>query len=166
MNDKTSHRTTFKIPPLSEFAASLRNRKWSFEVVEDVDIRSDVRIEAFDLFKEEIMFFRIAQTAGRNHVLSFCNAMFNRKKAFSRRTEEEKIANFVYLVQPQEFKDYCHQLERHDWYFTFSDDHDVYRRGSASEDKLKQIADKNGGQYALMFDAYCNKRSNQIANSK
>ena len=36
-------------------------------------------------------------------------------------------------------KDYITRLENHDWSYTFSDDHEVWKKGEESREKLKEL---------------------------
>jgi len=42
------------------------------------------------------------------------------------------------------------QLNRHDWYYNFSDDHSVWRRGVSEEDRLKALSATVEGGSELM----------------
>lgn len=49
--------------------------------------------------------------------------------------------------------DYWDQLSKHDWYWDFSDDHRVWRRGSDEQGRLENI----GGQSAahkILYDGF------------
>lgn len=45
--------------------------------------------------------------------------------------------------------EYYDQLERHDWYYEWSDDHGVWERGSADASRLKQISEESPEHKAL-----------------
>ena len=36
-------------------------------------------------------------------------------------------------------KDYITRLENHDWSYTFSDDHEMWKKGEESREKLKEL---------------------------
>jgi hypothetical protein len=40
------------------------------------------------------------------------------------------------MATPEELSAYWDRLNRHDWWYMMSDDHNVYRRGSAAESKI------------------------------
>jgi hypothetical protein len=48
-------------------------------------------------------------------------------------------------MKPIDF--FMEKLEAHDWYYEFSDDIKVYRRGKASEEELKKEAQENGPEF-------------------
>lgn len=48
---------------------------------------------------------------------------------------------------------YWEMLNQHDWYYSYSDDGSVYRRGSEAEAKLLAIAKKSPEHQAL-FDGF------------
>lgn len=53
------------------------------------------------------------------------------------------------------YRDYFKQLQQHDWYFSFSDDHSVYKAGAANLKKLKDIAAKSKSPLPQkMFDTW------------
>ena len=37
-------------------------------------------------------------------------------------------------------KEYLKALESHDWYYNYSDDHQVYMKGSSEKDNLRKLA--------------------------
>ncbi len=49
------------------------------------------------------------------------------------------------------------QCKRADWYYSYSDDIGVYRRGKAHCDQLKAAADSKGGNYTLIYKHYSSK---------
>ena len=51
----------------------------------------------------------------------------------------------------QQFYD---RLAKHDWYFSFSDDHLVYHRGAAADDRLKADAKSYGLAYQELHEAF------------
>ena len=44
------------------------------------------------------------------------------------------------MITIQEFEDYLDKLEYHDWYYEYSDDGEVWRKGQAARQQLKAIA--------------------------
>lgn len=50
-------------------------------------------------------------------------------------------------------KDYYQMLANHDWYFNYSSDSKVYRRGQESFAKLSMIT-KESEEHNKLFDAY------------
>lgn len=57
------------------------------------------------------------------------------------------------IVMPslQEFYD---MLEAHDWYYAFSDAHNVWLAGEAARDKLNTIAEAGGSEYKKLLKKY------------
>lgn len=49
---------------------------------------------------------------------------------------------------------YFDDLDRHDWYFTFSDDSRVYRNGVDDNKRLSAIATRLGGDHAALYEAF------------
>lgn len=47
-------------------------------------------------------------------------------------------------------------LRNHDWTFEYSDDHSVWRRGSAELSAIKDIVEAGGKEYKNLFDEYSN----------
>ena len=40
-------------------------------------------------------------------------------------------------------KDYYDMLEKHDWYYSYSDDHKVWMRGNKAQDLLEELAEES-----------------------
>jgi hypothetical protein len=40
-------------------------------------------------------------------------------------------------------KEYYNELRRHDWYYEYSDDHGVWRRGCDNHNKLRSMSDES-----------------------
>lgn len=53
-------------------------------------------------------------------------------------------------ITPHEF---YQELENHDWFFRYSDDGNVYRRGEANWERIQDLA-KTDPLFKLMFDDY------------
>ena len=56
-------------------------------------------------------------------------------------------------MNDEELKQYWHRLERHDWFYEYSDDHSVWKRGSDYERELMYDARK-GKRAESLFEAY------------
>lgn len=50
-------------------------------------------------------------------------------------------------------KEYYKELENHDWYYSFSDDDTMYKRGYENELKLKKMAE-NLEKYQNLYAAF------------
>lgn len=48
-----------------------------------------------------------------------------------------------------ELGEYYDELEKHDWFYDYSDDHSVWRRGQAARNKLSSIASQSPEHKAL-----------------
>lgn len=46
------------------------------------------------------------------------------------------------------------ELDGHDWYYAFSDDHNVWRRGQAHADGIKKLAEQCGRDGQRLVQAY------------
>lgn len=51
-------------------------------------------------------------------------------------------------------KEFYNELEKHDWYYYFSDDMSVDRRGAANRARLLKVAEDGGEAYKKLWDAY------------
>jgi len=49
---------------------------------------------------------------------------------------------------------YYDMLVRHDWYYTYSDDHRYYLRGRDKEIELLKIAGELGKEYKDLYDSF------------
>lgn len=45
-------------------------------------------------------------------------------------------------------------LNNHDWTYNYSDDHSVWRRGTAEYSAIKEIVEAGGDEYKKLFEAY------------
>ena len=45
-------------------------------------------------------------------------------------------------------------LERHDWYYDWSDDHRVWRKGTRERNILESLAKENGPEYQTLLEQY------------
>lgn len=46
------------------------------------------------------------------------------------------------------------QLRNHDWTFEYSDDHSVWRRGSAELSAIREVVEAGGEEYKKLFEEY------------
>ena len=53
----------------------------------------------------------------------------------------------------EELKEYYQQLTWHDWFYEYSDDHSVWRRGNQKERELMSIAQKDK-RAEVLFEGY------------
>jgi hypothetical protein len=58
------------------------------------------------------------------------------------------------MQQHISLSDFYSQLQRHDWFYNFSDDNRVFRAGDADAKRLKQVATSNGPEYISLLEAY------------
>lgn len=49
---------------------------------------------------------------------------------------------------------YYDELARHDWYYDWSDDHSVWRRGQTATGRLVRIAQQGGPEYQALLTAW------------
>lgn len=75
---------------------------------------------------------------------------------------KESVNDVLGNTDDEELKDYALRLSRHDWYYSFSDNCGVYRRGSDVERSLKEVAATKGGKYKELYDLYNNHVSKTI----
>lgn len=61
---------------------------------------------------------------------------------------------------------YWDELNKHDWYYAFSDDGLVYSRGSANEGRLKALAKQSPAHQQLFNDFYDHHFSGASWNTK
>ena len=50
--------------------------------------------------------------------------------------------------------EYYEMLKNHDWYYDFSDDHEVWKAGNANIRLIRAIAEAKQADYKRMFDAF------------
>ena len=47
------------------------------------------------------------------------------------------------------WEDYMDKLRKHDWYYEYSDDHGVWRRGSDERDQLRRLQEEIDSDYKV-----------------
>lgn len=57
------------------------------------------------------------------------------------------------LVSSENIREYFDELSNHDWYYDYSDDHSVWKRGSANRDRLMNTAAKDS-HYKKMYSEF------------
>ena len=73
-------------------------------------------------------------------------------------------------MNDEELKQYWHRLERHDWFYEYSDDHSVWKRGSDYERELMYDARKDKRAESLfelscIYDAWKRETKRPLTNS-
>ena len=51
----------------------------------------------------------------------------------------------------QEFYD---ELEKHDWFYAYSDDHRVWKKGADNRMRLLRLISENGEQFEKLYDDF------------
>jgi hypothetical protein len=51
-------------------------------------------------------------------------------------------------------QEYWDMLDKHDWYFMFSDDRHVYEKGWQAENRLLKLAEDGGEEYRELFNGF------------
>ena len=46
-------------------------------------------------------------------------------------------------------EDYIYKLKTHDWYYEYSDDHSVWKRGEAEKDQLRRLQEEIDNDYKV-----------------
>ena len=59
-------------------------------------------------------------------------------------------------VSSENISEYFRELQRHDWYYEYSDDHSVWKRGSDERTRLTQKKEYVGGVYHEMYSEFYN----------
>lgn len=62
--------------------------------------------------------------------------------------------------------EYKQQLEKHDWFYAFSDSHYVWQKGMMREKQLMHIAETQGNEFKKAFNEAHAKRFNTDTFSK
>ena len=65
-----------------------------------------------------------------------------KEKAAVDAADKEKLANKIKYSDSDEMKEYIKLLKSHDWTYQYSDDHSVWKRGSAEADAIRSLGDK------------------------
>lgn len=50
--------------------------------------------------------------------------------------------------------EYYDKLEKHDWFYDFSDDRNVRMKGQDDDREIKQIADTHGDKYLALYQCF------------
>ncbi|MCX4151017.1 MULTISPECIES: hypothetical protein [Paraburkholderia] len=67
---------------------------------------------------------------------------------------EDHIDAEVDVYPSMNIEKYYHNLDRHDWYFTFSDDPSVYKQGNKDNERIHGIARQHGQDYLALLEAF------------
>lgn len=62
------------------------------------------------------------------------------------------MENFT-MSDPISLRDYWDSLNRHDWYYDYSDDHGVWKRGSSERSRLRALS-MQSREHRDMFDKF------------
>ena len=65
-----------------------------------------------------------------------------KEKASVDAADKEKLANKIKYSDSPEMEEYIKMLKSHDWTYDYSDDHSVWKRGSAEADAIRSLGDK------------------------
>jgi hypothetical protein len=57
-------------------------------------------------------------------------------------------------------EEYIKQLNSHDWFYYFSDDHGVWQRGEGEHHRLLHIAQSGSNEFKKAYNDACAKRFN------
>jgi hypothetical protein len=52
-------------------------------------------------------------------------------------------------------QDYYEELDKHDWYYQYSDDSRVYNKGQQNADRLKRISEESP-KHKILWEGFCN----------
>ena len=65
-----------------------------------------------------------------------------KEKAAVDAADKEKLANKIKYSDSPEMEEYIKMLKSHDWTYDYSDDHSVWKRGSAEAAEIRRLGDK------------------------
>jgi hypothetical protein len=147
---------------LSDFIRTVYGRVWSFQMATAVKIEERNTLEVFDKLDEERQLLALAEQQGTEPVRIFCSAVFRAKEKLIERTREEKAARIFYALMDEDVQRYEQRLHNHDWFYSFSDDIAVYRRGSVLEEELKEMA-KASPLHQKLWDYYATECARAIS---
>jgi hypothetical protein len=159
---------------LAHFRKELEEHVWSFQ--------TDSYHTLVESHNKEIEFFKTAMRLGIQGVDEFVyardeamrqitRAEFDRGVAWQKSIDQNSIdylkkqleeTQNKYMTPLDFFKE---KLERHDWYYSFSDDMSVYRRGAAAEEALLKEANELGPEFEKAFQDKRNAIVERIRNS-
>ena len=152
-NKKTEQKRKFKfIPSLDEFRDRLHFHKWSFDQDNFRDYTEAAGKEAF--------LYDLAMHAGMEYVKAFALRQKNvvsEKVAAALREEivrSQEMLRTAHITGDEEFDEFTKNIRNHDWYWQYSDDGDVARRGSAAEDWIMKKMKEKGGIYLAYYNKY------------
>ena len=158
---------------LAQFTEKLEEHLWSFMAVSYHDLTTAQAAEV-ELFKE-------AQHLGIQGVDEFVyhrglvldtmtTAAYHRGYDAQKKLSDDYVEHLrkqleetrqKYMKPIDFFKE---KLEKHDWYYDFSDDIAVYRRGKAAEKKKKKEAKELGSEFEAAFNEAHQRVVNNIQN--
>ena len=147
----TKERTVRKVV-FNDYIDMLRNHKWPWECDNFSDLSESIR--------QEHRFTRIAFESNSDFMRAYVYAIRDKISDKVREAVREEHDRMLARLEVEaatgdaEFDAYRKDVLNHDYYYHYSDDGGVYRRGSEHAAKIKKIADEKGGIYLAFYKHY------------
>lgn len=146
---------------LSAFEDILKNHKWTFN--EQDNFHDYIRDR-----HEEKRLFKLAMENGPDFVKSYYYAQINNvqkyidKAVHKVQLEKSDYYDKMILTGNDEFDEFRKKLDYFDWYYDYSDDGGVARRGHERYLELKKTAETKGGLFFDLWKLRCKYHSERI----
>ncbi len=145
---------------MSEFSNLLRSHKWLHE--------ANSFQEAMEYGKKESEIQAIAWFNGPRYVEAYIRKMQNNIKTKIDEGHQKgfKYAEDIYASEietgDKDFDNFRTLVKEFDWYYSFSDDINVYRKGKKAEQAILDIVADKKGIYETYWKYFSNKKIKNI----
>lgn len=141
---------------LHDFEEQLRNTTW----VIDIDLETGSFHQVAMAHKAQTDLYYTAYRNGSRHMEAWfkhqTRALNEKVRAAAREAakKEHERCQAELTTGDAEFDEFARQVRGHDWYYQYSDDGAVFRRGADNHERLEAIAKIKGGIYQKYWEYY------------
>ena len=142
--------------PLRDFEQMLRDCNW----VTDVDSETGSFHQIAAAQKAQTDLYYTAYRNGAKHMEAWYRYQVKalnekiREAAREAAKKERDRCEAELTTGDEEFDEFARQVRAHDWFYQYSDDGGVFRRGADNHERLETIAKERGGIYLKYFAYY------------
>lgn len=157
---------------LAQFTEDLLEHTWSFQTSSYFQLMEAQSAES-ELFKRALLLGIQGVDAFNYRRIETLKEIRDTEYERGRKAQEERMQSSVdyyknkleetraMYMKPIDF--FNEKLEKHDWYYEFSDDITVYRRGKKAEAELEEAAKEGGPEFVAALSAARQRRRDNIA---
>lgn len=149
------HHNNPRLPGVNQFVRMIENHEFSFLAP---DLKAFVQAQA-----KEVEFNRIGWDGGDSYMkvlMDFTQSAlfrFHNKHVDALKASQEEDLKKASSTGDDEFDQFMSRLRKHDWFYSFSDDHKVYIKGDNEQKALEAIVESKKGVYENVFNHWNNR---------